>query len=90
MTKKTIYLIASIVLFILLSVIARAGLELWYIKSLLKSGTGPSILGNGGYVWPMLTFILLLLGVAAGYFIGQKWWQIVYVEKRRISLFSKK
>lgn len=82
MNKKTIYLIASMILFLLIGYVISAGLELRYMNGLLKSGADLSLLENTKSGWLTLTIILSLLGLISGYFVGQKWWQIIYVEKR--------
>ena len=81
-TKKTIYLIAAMVLGLLIALIVRAELELWYIKKILLPGANPISYGAGGFVPPLTTFVLAIGGLLFGYVIGQRWWQMVYVEKR--------
>lgn len=81
-TKKTIYLIAAMVLGLLLSLIAHAELEMWYIRQMLASGTPPVSFGGQEFLPPLVSLLLAVFGLLFGYVLGQRWWQIVYVEKR--------
>lgn len=84
--KKTIYILLTIVLCLLLALIAHSFLEIAYIKySLLKNliPTTYSGLGCVGCVLPYyIQAGLIFFAVVGGYFLGQLWWRIIYVEKR--------
>jgi hypothetical protein len=84
-TKKLIYLIASVILWSLLGFIAGIILEKIYINALLAQGKYAPFFPFGGinfYLNPVWQFILIIAGAIGGYFIGQVWWRIVYIEKR--------
>ncbi len=83
--KKTIYIIATMFLGLLLSFLAHAGIEIWYINRLLARGSAPqaSSLVHNCFLPASLQIILLLVGLVGGYFLGQTWWRIIYVEHRR-------
>lgn len=84
--KKTIYTLTTIILCLQLSFLAHALVESWYIEMSLakdKPLSNMNFLGGGYCVLPnWLSYGLLLLAIVGGYFLAQKWWQIVYVEKR--------
>lgn len=82
MRKKTIYLIASMFLGFLLSIIGYAFLEKSYINNSLSLGNLPASYGGNWVLPPYLSAIFILGGVIFGYVLGIRWWQIVYVEKR--------
>ena len=65
--KRKIYLGASMFLGFLFSVLTCAIIEINYINYALP-------------IW--LQSALIIMGVLGGYFLGKRWWQIVYVEKR--------
>lgn len=84
--KKTIYIILTIFLGLMLSFIIHAFVEVAYIKSALSSGAeiqGTYFLGVGWCAlpyWAQYTFPIL--GIVGGYFLGRYWWKVVYIEKR--------
>ena len=83
--KKIVYVILTMFLGLLLSAIAHAFIEMAYIKEALRSGViiqTNSLLGSHCYLPAYLEFILYLVGIIGGYFLGQTWWRIVYIEKR--------
>jgi len=82
--KKTIYIISTMFLGLLLSFLAHAAIEIWYINRLLGLGVAPraSSLTHNCYLPSSLQIILLLAGLVGGYFMGQTWWRIIYVEHR--------
>ncbi|MCU0653360.1 MAG: hypothetical protein MUD10_03820 [Candidatus Pacebacteria bacterium] len=94
--KKTFYVLCTMVLCLLLASIAHGLIENWYIDSFLAQGTAP-VAGAFGYKcflpWPITVF-LPLAAIIGGYFLGQSWWKIIYVErrfaKRRFDLFKLK
>lgn len=78
--KKIIYIIASMFLGFLLLLIVHAWIEMWYIDSILSKGIAPQ---SGQCFLPKeLQIMFPIAGLAFGYILGQRWWQIVYVEKR--------
>ena len=83
--KKTIYIISTMFLGLLLSFLAHAGIEIWYINRLLAAGRPPqaSSLTHSCFLPASLQIILLLAGLIGGYLLGRMWWRIIYVEHRR-------
>jgi len=74
--KKQIYIVLSVILFILLSFLIHATLEIGMISFLTKDfqkyGLGLSW-ADWFAVHYVGTIILLVLAIIAGYFIGQRW-----------------
>lgn len=83
--KKTVYIIATMFLGLLLSFLAHAGIEIWYINRVLAQGQPPkaSSLVHNCFLPISFQIILLLAGLIGGYFLGKTWWRIIYVEHRR-------
>lgn len=83
-----LYLTLSAVLGILLSFIAHALLELWYLASAESAGTIASIVwtkhfGLGSCALPLsLQYGLFIVGLVGGFLLGRVWWRWVYVERR--------
>ena len=86
--KRKFYLFCMVILGILLSTIAHVLIETWYI-ALLIGDFGTYGLGFSWESWFIIhhiaTVVLLVLGILFGYWLGVRWWQIVYVEKRHWS-----
>jgi len=76
-TKKTIYILLVMFLGLLLAQIILWSIEIWLLNRLLNADL-PAYLQVG----------LLTLGLVGGYFLGQTWWRIVYVEHRHWSRCS--
>lgn len=98
--KKTIYIASFILLGILVQFLLHAFIEMWYI-GLLVSDFAAFGFGLSWDAWflihAMLTIFFFIGGMAAGFFSGKKWWQIIYVEQKyknkkwpRWNLLSKK
>jgi len=72
-------------LFSLLSLILHAVIEISLV-SLLTKDFNTYGLGLNWQNWFLIhsigTFVLAFLGLVAGYFVGKRWWKIIYVEKR--------
>jgi prepilin-type N-terminal cleavage/methylation domain-containing protein len=83
--KRTIYILLAAMLGILLSFIVHALIEIGVI-SLLTSNFEKYGLGFSWASWfwihSVSTVILFVLGAVGGYFLGARWWRIVYIEKR--------
>lgn len=83
--KKQIYIFFSIILGILLSTIVYGLSEIFYTNLLIGDFQTYS-LGldwRGIYVVNyVLAVVFFVAGVVGGYYLGRRWWQIVYVEKR--------
>ncbi|GBE17203.1 hypothetical protein BMS3Abin15_01040 [bacterium BMS3Abin15] len=83
--KKTVYITAAVFMGLLLAVIAHGFIEIFLIKKLLGAGLVPQsniLLSSCCYLPTLLQLVLLGSGLIGGYFLGQSWWRIVYVEKR--------
>ena len=83
--KKIIYILLVMFLGFLLAEIAHWLIEIWLVNELLGEGMTPesySCLSTHCYLPPYLQFGLIAYGLIGGYFLGQSWWRIVYVEKR--------
>ena len=93
-TKKIIYLILTIFLGLMLSFIIHAWLEMFIIKSAFAQGKmvkGSIFFGIGWCALPFWAqFTFPILGIVGGYFLGQTWWRIVYIEKRHWRLRKNK
>lgn len=84
--KKTIYVILTIFLGLLLSFIFHALFEIVWIKTALTNGYeihGSYFMGVGWCALPIwVQYTFPILGIIGGYFLGQWWWDVVYVQKR--------
>lgn len=78
--KKVVYLSASVVLGLLLSVIAHALIEINYLHWVFSQGRAARFYGNCALP-PALQVALLILGVVGGFLLGRFWWQKVYVDR---------
>ena len=88
--KRKIYIILSMFLGILLAVIANALVEKAYIMNMLSHGAVPVSTWSVNCFLPLfLSIIFLIGGVALGYVLGVRWWQIVYEEKRHWRMKNK-
>lgn len=77
--KHVIYLIASTLLGIMLSLIVHIISETLYLNWAV--GAGRHITWFGGCaLHPAIQIGLTLLGAAGGFFIGRLWWRLVYIE----------
>ncbi|MDO8668464.1 MAG: hypothetical protein Q7K35_05260 [bacterium] len=78
--KKAVYLMASIILGLMLSLIAHAIIEIKYL--ILADKLGLAVNFYYGCVLPIwLQISLWLVGVVGGYFLGSWWWRKLYVER---------
>lgn len=84
--KKQIYIFLTMVFWVLLAVILYGLADILYI-GLLAENFSKYSLGlswDGVYMAQYIFMIFLaILGIIGGYFLGQSWWRIIYVEKRR-------
>ncbi len=92
--KKKIYLALTITLIFLLGFILYAMIEAAYIKEVVSIGGSTVTVCYFGFLWKELPFWLRLfwifVAIVDGYFLGQYWWRIVYVEKRHWSFHKNK
>jgi hypothetical protein len=87
--KKTIYILAAMFLGFLLSLIAHAELEMWYLRQMLSAGAVPPAYGPHEFLPPQASYALSICGLIFGYVLGQRWWQIVYIEHRHWKKWKK-
>lgn len=91
--KKFIYIFSSIILGSLLSFLLHFGLEMIAIYFFTKDFYKYS-LGLSWSTWMSIhyfgTFILIIAGIIFGYWLGQNWWRIIYVEKKYQGWWKKK
>lgn len=84
--KKRLYLVLTTVLVFLLAFIFYALIERAYLQRSVVSGNFSAEAYRFGFLWQTfptwLKAALLSLGIADGYFLGQYWWRVVYIEKR--------
>lgn len=80
--KQALYLTASTALFVLLSYLAHAFLELWYLGWAEETGRAivwTKHLGIGPCALPWWAqYGLLAAGLLGGFLIGRVWWRFVY------------
>ena len=80
-TKHIVYLIATTVLGVLLSLIAHAVIESVYLQ--WAEGAGVTVTWyRGCALHPVIQVGLLAVGTVGGFFLGRFWWRMVYIERR--------
>lgn len=79
-SKKFLYLLASMILGLLFSILAHALIEINYIAWSLKHDYVVKFYGSCALP-PLLQIMLVVDGVAGGLWLGQLWWEKVYVQK---------
>ncbi len=90
--KKQFYILCTIILGVILSYVAHAYIEIFQLNYYFVNGITPvnyPFFGASCFLPYWLQGGLLLLGIVGGYFLGQIWWRIIYVEKRYNCCFSK-
>ncbi len=82
--KKNIYILLTIILGLLLSLLAHVFIEYFYLRQAIASNTPIQWVGSRlGCALPLgLQIALPILGIIVGFFLGVRWWRIVYIEKR--------
>jgi hypothetical protein len=91
--KKTFYIICTMILGALFAFIVHSLLEIWFIRIILDQKNAPQFYNfftPGSYLPPQITGFLMMLGLTVGYFTGQAWWRLVYVEFRHWRCNNKK
>jgi hypothetical protein len=78
--KKIIYLLATIILGLLLSVLVHALVEIQYILWALRHSYIVSFYG-GCALPPLFRTMLWIDGAVGGFWLGHYWWQKIYVQK---------
>jgi prepilin-type N-terminal cleavage/methylation domain-containing protein len=83
--KKKIYVFLSIILFILLSLVIHALVEIAAISLLAKNFQKYS-LGLNWEGWFIIhcigAIVFFILAIITGYFVGRRWWNYIYVQKK--------
>jgi hypothetical protein len=84
--KKGVYVILTMGLGKLLGLIAYGLITLKFIKILVRRGLPVEYDHIYWFIYSpvpaYLFWVLVFSGVIGGFFLGLRWWQIVYVEKR--------
>jgi len=81
--KKIIYIIATIFLGILLSLLAHVYIEIIYLQYAQAHNikiVWNTALGESCSLPIILQLLIMLSGILGGYYLGQFWWRKVYVE----------
>ena len=74
---------------IILSTLAHVFVEFIYLKHALASDV--VLTWHNGCALPAwLKYGLPIVGIIGGYFLGQYWWRVVYIEKRHWRFRSEK
>ena len=79
--KHRIYLISSVLLGLLLSILMHALIEEVYLS--WATNAGRTIIWYGSCaLHPAIQIGLLILGAGGGYGLGRMWWRMVYIDRR--------
>lgn len=83
--KKIVYYLLTIILGLLLSILSHVFIEYFYLRQAIINNVPIQRVGSElGCALPLgLQVGLPIAGVILGFFLGRRWWQIVYVEGRR-------
>ena len=85
--KKIVYIIAAAFLGFLFSFILHAILEMIYLNYALKNNLEiiwTTVFGKDVCALPLWLIITLpILGIIFGLAMGFKWWDIIYIKKKR-------
>jgi hypothetical protein len=90
--KRKVYIATFMILGVLLGFLAHAILEIWYIKLLVND------FSRYGFGWSFdtwrdihnyFTSALLALGGITGFYLGRRYWRILYVERRYGKFFKR-
>lgn len=79
-SKKIIYLIASTILGILLSLLAHAFIEIRFLCWAQAQDMTVTFYGSC-VLPPYLQILLWVLGTVGGFVLGRFWWRKIYIEK---------
>jgi hypothetical protein len=83
--KKKVYIILFMLAGLLFQFLLHAMIEMAYIN-ILEFDFAKYSLGMGWdqlmTIHHVLTAVLAILGLAAGYMLGQYWWQVLYIDKK--------
>lgn len=85
MSKRTLYIVLTTVLGIMLGFLVHALAEMWAIDLIVQGGSpfGLTLTIDQWFTvhraWSMVT---LVGGAVTGFFLGKYWWRLVYIEHR--------
>jgi len=83
--KKTVYILLTCFLGIILSFFVHALIEFTFLEYARAHGIRVNWnmdLGASCSLPGFVQYLIIFLGILGGYFLGQYWWRIVYIEKR--------
>lgn len=87
--KKIVYFLFTILLGKLLGLIAFGLLSMKFIKMLLRRGLPVEYDHIYWFIYSPLPaylfYVLVITGAISGFFLGLRWWRMVYVEHRHWS-----
>jgi len=78
--KKIVYLCASVLLGLLISIIFHSVLEMIYLNIALKQSWKIVFYGSCA-LHPLIKIIIIILGLWGGYLFGRYWWYKIYIER---------
>jgi len=79
--KHAVYLSASTLLGILVSLLVHAGVEAIYLA--WAESSGKQVVWYGGCaLHPVIQIVFIFLGVIGGFLLGRLWWRLVYIERK--------
>lgn len=84
--KKIIYIFLATILGVFIGANLDFLTEQWLIHNSLSQGKLPTdylYFNSRVYLSPYLSFLFFAIGAFCGFLAGVRWWQMVYVEKRR-------
>lgn len=83
--KKITYYFLTVILGLLLSILSHVFIEYFYLRQAIVNNTPIQRMGSDlGCALPLwLQISLPIAGVILGFFLGRRWWRIVYIEGRR-------
>jgi hypothetical protein len=81
--KKTCYLLMSMILGVMISFLVHLPFVLAFLRQMtLRCEGSTPVLGIFCLFPTWALCSVLITGIIGGYFLGQTWWRIVYIEKR--------
>jgi hypothetical protein len=78
--KKTVYLVASTILGVLLSFLAHALIEIKYLHWLENQSKAVTFYHGCAFL-PVIQIAFVALGAVGGFFLGRFWWRKIYIER---------
>ncbi len=78
--KKIVYLYASVLLGLLISIIFHSALEMIYLNIALKQSWN-IVFYSSCALHPLIQIIIVMFGLWGGYLFGRYWWYKIYIER---------